>query len=674
MISIESAVEGFVLLVDGRKVLAHSRRSPCIEIGKAENLVKRVKFSYRLRSRRALRMPLRTFKVVESSDELAIIDFDGRLMMAVRQKEGLVTLSFSRYDSSINHFRIRLVAWPDEWIFGCGERFARLDLKGRRVALWVQDMGIGHGPGLGFLRALAGLSRDSGGDRGATSFPVPAFVSTKGYWCAIDASSYAALDFRRAQTVADFWEVPHEIAIGARHDAPSAVADMNAYIGKSPAAPDWIFEGAWLEARGGTEEMGRRVEAALAAGVRVAALWSRDWCGAAQSRLGPRSVRELSWDRSLYPELPKEIASLRARGMRFIGCATPFLDPAGRLYAEASAAGFCVKSAGGEDYLLTARGLGAAMIDLSSPEALSWLKAELRRGLFDLGMSGILADSGEYLPADAVLASGANAAAAHNRWPLLWAKACREAIDEAGLSADAVLLARSGWFGSGRYVNAFWSGEQLATFSKYDGLPGSVSAAVSLGLSGGGLWHSEAGGSVSFAWARRSSECLERWIEMSAFTPILRVGDGLRPEAAAQVWSDPAALDLLARMSEVYAALKPYHIAVAAEQATRGLPPIRHPWMHYEADPQARRLAYQYLYGRDLMVAPALSPGAGARSGPLTELYLPEDEWVHLWTSRTFRGGQVAVESPRGYPAVFYRAASPFASLFDALRRTARRI
>jgi alpha-glucosidase len=91
--------------------------------------------------------------------------------------------------------------------------------------------------------------------------------------------------------------------------------------------------------------------------------------------------------------------------------------------------------------------------------------------------------------------------------------------------------------------------------------------------------------------------------------------------------------------------------------------------MHYEGDSQAQRLSCQYLYGRDLMIAPVLSPRAA-----LTELYLPEDEWVHLWSSRGFRGGYVAVESPQGYPAVFYRAASPFAPLFDALRRTAKRI
>jgi sulfoquinovosidase len=669
MISIESAVEGFVLLADGRKILAHSRRSPCIEIGAAENLVKRGKFSYRLRSRKALRTPLRSFKIVESSGELAIVDFEGKLAMAVRQIEGHVRLSFSRYDSSINHFRMRLAAWPDERIFGCGERFSRLDLKGRRVALWAQERGIGRGPGMRFLRALAGLSRDYGGDREATSFPVPAFVSTRNYWCAIDTEAYVSIEFRRASTVVESWAPPREMAIGSGEGAPATVAAMGAYLGEPPAAPDWIFEGAWLEARGGAAETSRRVEAALAAGVKVAALWSRDWHGAPHAGLGPRPIRDYDRDRSLYPDLPGDIASLRARGIRFIGHASPLLAPAGKLYAEACSRGYCIKDGSGADYVLSVRGVASAMIDLSSREAFAWAKSLLRIGLLDRGMSGILADSCEYLPADALLASGEAAASVHNRWPLLWARACREAVEEAGLSRDAVVLADSGALASRRYANAFWSGEQLATFSKYDGLPGSVSAALSLGLSGGGLWHSEAGGSLSFAWARRSPECLARWIEMSAFTPILRVGDGLRPDAAAQVWSDPAAIALLARMSGIYAALKPYHVATAAEFVAEGLPPMRHPWMHYEADPQARRLAHQYLYGRDLMVAPALGPRS-----PLTELYLPQDEWVHLWTSRLFRGGRVAMESPIGYPAVFYRASSSFAPLFDALRRTSRRV
>jgi len=84
---------------------------------------------------------------------------------------------------------------------------------------------------------------------------------------------------------------------------------------------------------------------------------------------------------------------------------------------------------------------------------------------------------------------------------------------------------------------------------------------------------------------------------------------------------------------------------------------------------QIHRLVYQYLYGRDLMVAPALAPALG-----FTELYLPEGEWVHLWASRSFVPGRVAVETPLGCPAVFYRAESGFSRLFDAIRRGVRRV
>lgn len=661
MISIESAVEGFVLLVDGRRVLAHSRRAPCVEIGAAENLVKRGKTSYKLRSRRVVRSPLRSFKITESSEDFVVVDFDGRLSMALRLQDGLLRLSFSRFDSSVNFFRLRLAAWPDEAIFGCGERFERMDLKGRRLSFWVQDRGMGR------LPAVSGAACGSGEERGATPFPVPSFVSTKNYWCTLDCSAYTIFDFRRATTLVESWAVPRELVLGWGGDAPSVVAGLGGFCGKAPPLPSWVFDGAWLEVRGGIGELRRRLATALSAGVKVGAVWARDWCGPTSPGPGARAMRELVYDATLYPDLPSEIASLRARGIRFIGYATPFLDPAGGLYAEASSAGRCVKDAEGKEYMVSLRSSPVALLDLTNREAYARFKDALKRGMLGIGMSGWLADSGEYLPADAVLASGENAASAHNRWPRIWARIGREAIDES--STDAVLLARSGWLGSARYVNAFWSSEGLESFSTRDGFPSSVPAALSLGLSGGGSWHAEAGSPLSYAWSGKRAERLARWAEMSAFSPILRMGDGLRPEASDRFWADPESLGLFARMSEIYAALKPYHVAVASEQVETGLPPMRHPWIHYEADPQVRRLSYQYLYGRDLMVAPALAPRAA-----LTDLYLPDDEWVHLWSSRLFRGGRVSVESPLGYPAVFYRASSPFASLFDALRRTAKRI
>lgn len=56
-----------------------------------------------------------------------------------------------------------------------------------------------------------------------------------------------------------------------------------------------------------------------------------------------------------------------------------------------------------------------------------------------------MADFGEYLPVDCVLHDG-DPALLHNRWPVLWAKLNREAIEEAGAS-DAFFFMRSGYLG-----------------------------------------------------------------------------------------------------------------------------------------------------------------------------------------------------------------------------------
>jgi len=671
MISIEALPEGFILSAGGRKILTHTRRSPCVELGRGEDAIKQSKGRFWLRSRRDSRIFLRSFKIVESDGDFAVIDFEGMLSMAVREREGRIRLSFSRYDSSINRFRLRIAARPDESIFGCGERYSRLDLKRRRVDLWVRERGPGGGLG---LRSSFARRHGAGGDMRASAKPILAFASTDGYWCAVDAAAYSSFEFRRVSTSIESWSVPREVVIGLKPDAASSVADMSAFLGRAPPPPAWAFDGAWLGTSGGIEALERALGAVREAGAAVAAVWVPDWCGIASAAGRPRAASEWRADESLYPRLAEEIAALRSKGVRFIGRVDPYLSPEGSLGAEASARGYCVKDREGRDYLVPAHASPVAMIDLTNPAAFAWIKAVIARDMIGAGMSAWAADGGELLPADAILSSGESGAEAHDRWPLLWAKANREAIEEAGRASEAFFFSRSSWLGAARYAMAFACGDQLPVLEGAMGLEGAVAAALSSCFSGAAPWHSEAGGGTDACRSRRSGETLARWIEAAAFTPVLRTsargrrGARGRKAADAMPWSDPLALEVFARMSQAFASLKPYHLAVASETADRGLPPIRHPWMHYQGDPATRRLERQYLYGRDLMVAPTLAAGAS-----LTDLYLPDDEWVHLWTSRTFRGGDVSIESPPGYPAVFYRASSTFAPLFDAMRRTGRR-
>ena len=85
------------------------------------------------------------------------------------------------------------------------------------------------------------------------------------------------------------------------------------------------------------------------------------------------------------------------------------------------------------------------------------------------------------------------------------------------------------------------------------------------------------------------------------------------------------------------------------------------------ADPGAPEVwdqkLYSYLLGPDVLVAPVVESGVDTRT-----LWLPSGAWVHIWSGERFDSGRVAVSAPLGYPPVFYRAASPFASLFSSLR------
>ena len=168
----------------------------------------------------------------------------------------------------------------------------------------------------------------------------------------------------------------------------------------------------------------------------------------------------------------------------------------------------------------------------------------------------------------------------------------------------------------------------------------------------------------------RTQELFLRWAEMAAFTPMMRSHEGNRPKDNWQFYSDDSTLDGLARMGRLFVALKPYRKAVLAENTRDGIAAQRPLFFHYENDPASFAIQDQFLFGRDLLVAPVITEGAGTRTvhlpeGPAVEGHI--DEWVHLWTGAVCRGGDVVVDAPIGQPPVFWRAASSWRTLFEGL-------
>jgi alpha-glucosidase/alpha-D-xyloside xylohydrolase len=58
-------------------------------------------------------------------------------------------------------------------------------------------------------------------------------------------------------------------------------------------------------------------------------------------------------------------------------------------------------------------------------------------------------------------------------------------------------------------------------------------------------------------------------------------------------------------------------------------------WLHYNDDPQAVVRSDQYLWGRDILVAPVTEEGAKIRT-----LYLPRGTWYDFWTNERMEGAR----------------------------------
>jgi alpha-glucosidase len=359
---------------------------------------------------------------------------------------------------------------------------------------------------------------------------------------------------------------------------------------------------------------------------------------------------------------------LRADGIRFLGYANPYLAVDGRLYQEALAAGHLARTKdGASPYHVDFGEFDAGLVDFTRAESADWFAERiLGREMLDIGMSGWMADFGEYLPTDVSLADGTDPMLAHNLWPVLWAEVNAKAIAARGKNDEAMFFMRAGFSGVQRHCPLLWAGDQSVDFSRHDGIGTVITAALSAGLVGNAASHSDVGGYTSVLDNVRSEELLLRWIELGAFSPIMRSHEGNRPALNLQIDSSPALLAHFARFSRLHAALAPYVRTLRDEAATSGMP-YQRPLFLIDPDPALFSVQDQFAYGADMIVAPIIAEAAVERP-----VVLPEGRWRHLFTGEVLGAGTHGVAAPLGRPPVFTREGSPFSPLFSALaERTA---
>lgn len=558
----------------------------------------------------------------------------------------------------------------DAGVHGFGAQFAEFDLDGRLIPIVTREQGVGRGRQP--LTYLADLTNHGAGGTDAMTYAAwSTFVTDDLRGLSLDpdlpeSQAFAVADTRDPDRIGlQVWAPRLRAELTAAATPAALVASQQA--GNRPRLAEWTQEGAIVGIQGGTDVVRARVDALAAAGTKVSAVWLQDWTGQRTTSFGDRLWWTWQLDHERYPGWADLVADLRAQGIRTTTYVNPFLtdatdksvQPERNLWAEARERGFLVRQAGGEPYLLDQGGFSASLVDLTNREAQRWFAEVIATHVLADGVDGFMADFGEGLPFDAVLADG-DAALLHNALPRLWARTVAEACRIAD-KPDCVTWFRSGSLGMATDAALFWTGDQLVDFGDADGLGSALRGTLSGGVSGWPLVHSDVGGYTSIDAVVhdyvRPEDLLQRWAEFAAFGVLLRTHEGNRPADNAQVYDTPESRAAFGRMSRLFAALAPYRRTVLDEAGRTGVPAIRHGWLVHPGT-AAAKVDTQFFLGDAILMAPVLESGSET-----VVVTFPPGPWVHLITGETFEGDRaVEVAAPLGTPAAFVSADDPRAA------------
>jgi len=211
-------------------------------------------------------------------------------------------------------------------------------------------------------------------------------------------------------------------------------------------------------------------------------------------------------------------------------------------------------------------------------------------------------------------------------------------------------LHRNASAGVQRFGGLIWSGDVQ---SRWETLKTHVPVAINTGLTGLPYWGTDIGGFIPTA--EYTGELFVRWFQFAAFCPVFRShgrnwhlhlpwgwdgGDGGPPETQ-NFKADPAELHnpqvepICRQYLELRYRLMPYLYTAVRETHDTGIPIMRALWLHHADDPAAVARGEEYLWGRDILVAPVVEKGATTR-----RLYLPRGKWFDFWKEEVVEGGR----------------------------------
>ncbi|RKH48815.1 alpha-glucosidase [Corallococcus interemptor] len=578
----------------------------------------------------------------------------------------------AEYPMSRHRARLTLRAPDGERYLGFGEKVGPLDKRGMHFTFWNTDV-VPHHP-----------------DTDPLYQSIPFFVGLRegiawGFF--LDESWRSEVDVALADASRLAWE--------------SWGPELDCYLFAGPGPADVV-----------------RKYAALTGRPPLPPLWS---LGAQQSRWGYENAQDIrgviegyrrrdlpldcvyldidymdgykvwTWDNARYPDPAGLAREAAAQGVRLV----PIIDPALKLeagwsvYEDAKAREYLVRYDRGGVLVGEVWPRPAVFPDLTRPEVQRWWGG-LHRDFVTMGMAGFWNDmnepscfavqpdvgiltltseraegmgkvEGKTLPYDARHGDKRHLEV-HNVYALGMAKGAFEGLRELRPEARPFLLTRAGFAGIQRY-SAVWTGDNSSHWTQLE-----TSLPMLMGLGLAAVAHT--GVDIPGFIGRANGELLVRWMQTGTFYPLMRnhAGKGTSPQ---EPWRFGEPYLTLARAAlERRYRLLPTLYTLMHEASETGLAPLRPLLMEAPGDAEAVGAFDQFLFGRDLLVAPVVRPGQTKRLA-----YLPAGTWLE-WpglerTGEVREGGRhVIADGPLDTVPVWLRAGGVVALTRPAMHTT----
>ena len=531
------------------------------------------------------------------------------------------------YATLNDEFLVRRRCGREDAFYGLGEKSGRFDRRGRQFSLWNTDI---LNPNVEREYRAKYPGDDPRGDPRSTHFD-PYYVSIPFFYHQpqgqpdmagffFDNSSRANIEFSDpTQYELRFGSGQYTEYVFAGPQMRDILCAYTVLTGRMQPPPLWALghhQCRWFPyTRQSLEALGSDYREKT--GVPCDTLWlDIDYMD---------EYRVFTWNHARFPDVPSMLVRLRERGFRVITIIDPGVkyEPGYPIFDEALANHLLCHTPGGAVYAGQVWPGRTAFPDFSLPRRPARWWGRLNAGHVQSGLAGIWNDMNE--PATGDIAPDAMAfgqgqqphARFHNEYATLMAMGTVEGLLAAMPDQRTFVLSRAGSPGIQRYA-ANWLGDNC---SRWEHLWMSIPMAMGFGVSGQPFVGADVGGFMEDT----NPELLARWYQYGALTPFCR-NHNCADQHDQYPWSyGEATLQLCRDAVALRYRLLPYIYACFFEASETGAPVQRPLVFDYQNDPAARSIDDQYLFGRDLLVAPIYRAGQASR-----RVYLPSGTW-HAW-------------------------------------------